>query len=311
MKTSYKVALIAAIVLCVCAIVYPLVVGRGAAEPATSLAADRPGPSPAGPKDTEVGVATATVEPDATTSAALAHGGATPAARPAKPEPPAKSAAMPGPVVETPRRGPSPTVKVASAMPGGRLADASGDKPPTTRVDVLTATKVETTPVKQAKTVSAVKVTPVAKARTPAAKVKATPVPTKERPYTIRPGDTFSAIAKAIYGSERHAVDIGEANPRVNPLRLRPGQVIRLPAVAPPPATTSRKLAKLPDGSVYYVVRAKDTLSRIASRHYKNPRLWPVIYRANRLQIGTDPNRIQPGSRIVIPPNPDAKPNSG
>ncbi|HOO72678.1 MAG TPA: LysM peptidoglycan-binding domain-containing protein [Spirochaetota bacterium] len=60
----------------------------------------------------------------------------------------------------------------------------------------------------------------------------------------------------------------------------------------------------------YYVVRLnikdRDCLWKIAQRMYKNARLWPLIYVANKDQI-KDPDLIFPGQRFKIPPVPQKK----
>jgi len=48
-------------------------------------------------------------------------------------------------------------------------------------------------------------------------------------------------------------------------------------------------------------VQAGESLASIASSEMGDPRLWPVLYRANRDRI-KDPTRIYPGQRISIPP---------
>ena len=47
--------------------------------------------------------------------------------------------------------------------------------------------------------------------------------------YTIVGGDSLRSIAARHYGSARHWHRIAKANPRLNPLRLRIGRVIKLP----------------------------------------------------------------------------------
>jgi nucleoid-associated protein YgaU len=42
-------------------------------------------------------------------------------------------------------------------------------------------------------------------------------------------------------------------------------------------------------------------MRRIAERFYADGDQWPKIYHANRGVIGTDPNLILPGQRLVIP----------
>jgi nucleoid-associated protein YgaU len=49
-----------------------------------------------------------------------------------------------------------------------------------------------------------------------------------------------------------------------------------------------------------YVVQKGDTLSGISSKYYGSPNHWQKILAANGTSI-TDPNRLIPGARIVIP----------
>ncbi len=70
---------------------------------------------------------------------------------------------------------------------------------------------------------------------TPTPVVLPTPVPTPEvRPtgktYTIKQGDTFYSISRALYGTDKRAKDIIAANPGIDPNKLSVGQVINLPA---------------------------------------------------------------------------------
>jgi hypothetical protein len=53
-----------------------------------------------------------------------------------------------------------------------------------------------------------------------------------------------------------------------------------------------------------YVVQPGDTLERIAEKWLGGASEWPHLYQANRSRI-KDPNRIQPGLKLVIPPRRD------
>ena len=58
--------------------------------------------------------------------------------------------------------------------------------------------------------------------------------PTDHAEYVVQRGDTLSDIARALYGRASLWPRIRDANPGVDPERLRPGAVLRIP---PPPAT--------------------------------------------------------------------------
>jgi nucleoid-associated protein YgaU len=141
---------------------------------------------------------------------------------------------------------------------------------------------------------------------TPAPASAATPTPTA-RPattaYTIRPGDTLISIAERHYGSQNYWDEIAQANPLIDPVRLKPGDVIQLPdrdsIDQRPPAPAPRG-----DGTVIHIVRPGQTLSHIAQEHYDDPTLWRVIYLNNRELIGSNPNRLAAGTRLEIPPKP-------
>jgi nucleoid-associated protein YgaU len=49
-----------------------------------------------------------------------------------------------------------------------------------------------------------------------------------------------------------------------------------------------------------YTVQAGDTLSKISRQFYGNANQYMKIFNANRDQL-QDPDRIQPGQRLVIP----------
>ena len=266
MKNSYKLALIAAIVLCVSAVAYYFF--PRAAPPAriatTALTAAR-APATAGAGRTEPGTRAAAPAQAVDRRAALKLTTTGPDLPP--------PTVAPGPDASPPDRPPMRVIP----PPAGRPAQTPSQRP---------VTRPATT------------------------QRVATSQPARPRPstYTIKPGDTFAAIAKAVYGSEQYLVHIAQANPLVDPLKLQPGQVIRMPRVVAAVTPGRGTVAGPPEGSVYYVIRADDTLSRIARNHYADPRLWRLIYRANRVRIGPDPDRIQPGTRIVIPPRPTAVP---
>ncbi len=50
-----------------------------------------------------------------------------------------------------------------------------------------------------------------------------------------------------------------------------------------------------------YVVQKNDTLQKISQKFYNTTRNWRRIFDANRKVIGSNPDKIKPGTRLVIP----------
>ena len=125
--------------------------------------------------------------------------------------------------------------------------------------------------------------------------------------YVVRKGDTLASISRRIYGNERMIHALERANPGLDPRRMRIGQKIRLPhhgtvsAAARHRTSRRRGYASSARGGRTYVVRAGEDLSGIARKFYHNPGLWKKIYDANRRVIGSSPNKLRAGERIVIP----------
>jgi len=119
--------------------------------------------------------------------------------------------------------------------------------------------------------------------------------------YAVQPGDTFSSIAKAHYGDEAKWFHIAQANPTVDPTRLRVGQELKLPPAETLEATTE-SVPDGPTGVKSYTIRPGDSLSTVAEEFYNDPTLWRTIYNFNRDKIGPNPNAIQAGMRLKVPP---------
>ncbi|HEY1405800.1 MAG TPA: hypothetical protein VF857_04245 [Spirochaetota bacterium] len=80
--------------------------------------------------------------------------------------------------------------------------------------------------------------------------------------------------------------------------------------VKPETKKGNETIAAKVEGATYYIVqwrkRNTDCLWRIADKLYKNARLWPIIFMANRSQI-KNPDLIYPGQKFLIPPLPKKK----
>lgn len=50
-----------------------------------------------------------------------------------------------------------------------------------------------------------------------------------------------------------------------------------------------------------YTVVSGDWLSKISLKYYKDALLWPILYDVNKETIGSNPNRIAPGMKLIIP----------
>jgi peptidoglycan endopeptidase LytF len=122
--------------------------------------------------------------------------------------------------------------------------------------------------------------------------------------HTVREGDTLSAIAERRFGNAQLWNVIAEANPGIDPHRLRLGQKLRIPIRAGrrPAGERADDSPRSGLGSGRYTVRSGDTLSSIAGAAYGNETLWRIVYDANRRVIGPDPNALDVGMTLRIPP---------
>lgn len=127
------------------------------------------------------------------------------------------------------------------------------------------------------------------------------PAPGADTMYTVQPGDTFSSIASKHYQDESKWFDIAQSNPTVDPTRLRVGQKLRLPAIQFL-AKHQEPVPPGPTGIRTYTIRPGDSLSTVAEVSYGDPTLWRVIYNFNRDKIGDNPNAIQAGMTLRVPP---------
>ncbi|HRQ72562.1 MAG TPA: LysM peptidoglycan-binding domain-containing protein [Phycisphaerales bacterium] len=139
----------------------------------------------------------------------------------------------------------------------------------------------------------------------------ATVEPPEFEEYIVKEGDTFQSIARARYGSARHADAVARANPFVSPDRLRAGQTLRLPA--DPTNVQGRPVAGQaeaePPMPVEYVVKQGDTLTGIAKAFYGTTREADRIFEANRDRLRSR-DSLRTGQVILLPPR-GRQPGSG
>ena len=109
--------------------------------------------------------------------------------------------------------------------------------------------------------------------------------------YQVLSGDTLWDIAASIYGDPTLWPRLYNANrDRIqDPGLIYPNQELVAPSVERTESPTN-----------VYRVEAGDSLWKIAASVYGDPRLWPLIYDANRGRI-RDPDLIFPNQQLVIP----------
>lgn len=131
-----------------------------------------------------------------------------------------------------------------------------------------------------------------------------------ESKHVVANGETLSTIAAEHYGSSKYFQLIADANPSVNPNRLKIGQELRIPArpANAEPSNAAAASAQLANGTIdptrQYVVKGNDSLHKIASTLYGDSGQWERIYNANKAQIGNDPARLKLGMVLTLPEAP-------
>jgi len=125
--------------------------------------------------------------------------------------------------------------------------------------------------------------------------------------HTVETGDSIARIAESIYGSQVYYREILAANPGVDPKKLKPGMVLKIPDVkevrgkggaeddSPAPAI---------DGKLEYRVTSGDSMHGIAKKLYGKSELWEQIYDINKAKIGNDPAKLKVGMILKLPSPP-------
>ena len=123
--------------------------------------------------------------------------------------------------------------------------------------------------------------------------------------HIVQKNESFESIAKKYFGPKAGAAIIAKANPFVDPMRIQPGRVLRIPkdpgniqgvpTVAP---------VKEPAVAKTYVVKPGDSLSKIASKIYGDSRMAKKIFEANKDRM-KNIDSLKVGQELVLP---DVKP---
>lgn len=134
----------------------------------------------------------------------------------------------------------------------------------------------------------------------PPAPVENTPTPPSTAPasdYFIVKGDTFSTIAKKFHVTIKA---LQEANPSVEPTKLKIGQSIHIPAAAPASTTASTTSSSTPSAAApagsgqLYSVKSGDSLTKIANQ-------FGVSVKALRSANSLKTDKIVVGQKLTIP----------
>lgn len=122
------------------------------------------------------------------------------------------------------------------------------------------------------------------------------------RQHTIAQGETLWEIAEYYYkdGSLHHR--ILEANPGLDPARLKIGQVISIPPQDRPESTRQRHSEQTTSGAGRhtYVVEHGDSLIKIARNLLRDGARWQEIYELNRDKI-PNPDILTVGTELKLP----------
>ncbi len=111
--------------------------------------------------------------------------------------------------------------------------------------------------------------------------------------YVVVANDTYSTIAPRFHVTVKALMD---ANPGVEPTRLRPGQKLHIPPPAPSPAPGSNGTTPgaSAGGEEIYTVKSGDTLSTIANHYH-------TTVKAIRAANGLTTDRIIVGQKLKMP----------
>lgn len=112
--------------------------------------------------------------------------------------------------------------------------------------------------------------------------------------HVVAKGETLSDISQAHYGTSKHWRRIVEANPGLDPVRLKLGQVIQIPVIddAAPAGGAGGATA---DGT--YTVERGDSYYSIAKKQLGSPGRWREIERLNNVPA----EDLKPGTVLKLP----------
>lgn len=111
--------------------------------------------------------------------------------------------------------------------------------------------------------------------------------------HTVAKGETLGDISAIHYGTTKHWRKIVEANPGLDPARLKIGQVVQIPAVESAPAAT----AAAAGGADSYTVKKGESYYTIAKKALGSSSRWREIERLNNIPAES----LRAGTVIKLP----------
>ena len=131
--------------------------------------------------------------------------------------------------------------------------------------------------------------------------------------YIVVENDSLWIIARKTLGAGHKWERIRDANPGIDPDRLKIGMELVIPAVGPAPApdpqTADEPTAEDPLGlglnrdMRQVQVMENDSLWTIAQREYNDGTKWTILWDANKHRL-KDKNSLRVGQKILVPPLP-------
>ena len=118
--------------------------------------------------------------------------------------------------------------------------------------------------------------------------------------YTVRPGDSLSAIAGHLFGDPGKWPYLYDANLRAvgdNPDRIPVGLVLAARLGSHAAYGTAARTAH---GAPSYTVRRGDSMASISAAKFGSMDKWPYLYAANMRAVGGNPSALEVGTVLSL-----------
>lgn len=134
--------------------------------------------------------------------------------------------------------------------------------------------------------------------------LRETPKPSaRTRFHVVALEDNFSTLAARYYGSQSYAGFLVNANPNIDPRRMKIGSRVKIPPLNSNETTARARNDAREVGTRHYSVQEGDSLYAIADAKLGTGARWNEIYALNKALIGADPSRLTVGVVLVLPAN--------